>query len=87
MDEAEEARRVLIAELMDEEVIPGPMPPTLFRSVGVMAEGPEFLDYFIEVILPLQVDVSRIPAEIDGVRVVVIHEDRNWTARAHLGSD
>lgn len=83
MDEAEVARRIVLAKLMEEGIIPGPMPPTLFRSVGVKVEEPEYLNYFIEVVLPLQVDVSTIPQEVDGVRVLVVHEDRHWIATTH----
>lgn len=80
MEKASAARRVLLEALITEGIIPGPMPPTLFRSVGVMAEKPDCRDHFIHVILPVAVDISNIPSEVDGVRVVIIHEDRHWVA-------
>ena len=80
MEKASAARRVLLEALIADGIIPGPMPPTLFRSVGVMAEKPDYRDHFIQVILPVAVDVSDIPFEVDGVRVVIIHEDRHWVA-------
>lgn len=46
------------------------------QSMGVTAEAPTFLDHYIQIIAPLAIDVSRIPSEIDGVRIVIIHEDR-----------
>ena len=80
IDRADAARRVLLDALIADGIIPGPTPPTLFRSVGVMAEKPDCRDHFVQVILPIAIDVSNIPSEIDGVRVVVIHEDRRWVA-------
>jgi hypothetical protein len=48
----------------------------LWQSMAVTAEAPLFDDHFIEIVAPLAIDVSRIPREIDGVRIVVVHEDR-----------
>lgn len=85
MENAAQARRVLLEVLVTEGIFPGPMPPTLFRSVGVMAEKPDFRDHFIQVVLPVAVDISNVPSEVDGVRVVIIREDRHWVTKAVSG--
>lgn len=85
MEKASRARRALLELLVAEGIFPGPMPPTLFRSVGVVAEKPDFRDHFIQVVLPVAVDISKIPSEVDGVRVVIIREDRNWVTKAMSG--
>jgi hypothetical protein len=83
-ERAEAARRVLIDSLIASGIIPTPPGETLWRSVGVMATEPDFRDHYIEVILPAAVDVSQIPSEIDGVRIVVVHEDRDSVAFAPM---
>jgi hypothetical protein len=47
----------------------------LLKSVGVTADPPDFEDHYIQVIAPLAIDVSRIPSEIEGVRIVIVHGD------------
>jgi hypothetical protein len=84
-ERAYQARRVLLEVLMTEGIFPGPMPPALFRSVGVMAEKPDLRYHFIQVVLPVAVDISNIPSEVDGVRVVIVHEDRHWVTKALTG--
>jgi hypothetical protein len=82
MERADAARRVLIETLMAEGIFPGPLPPTLWRSVEIRSEKQDYRDHFIEVVLPVAVDISHIPTDVDGVRIVVIHEDRHGTAYA-----
>ena len=45
--------------------------PFWARSIGVAASGPDYRDHFIEIRVPTVSDVSLIPTEFDGVRIVV----------------
>lgn len=72
------AQDALRKVLSFEEIFgpPGPLNGRhLRKSVGVTADPPDYLDHYIRIVAPLAIDVSPIPAEIDGVRIVVIHED------------
>jgi len=44
--------------------------------MGVTADAPDYLDHYIQIIAPVEFDVTRIPSEIDGVRIVIIQEDQ-----------
>lgn len=45
--------------------------PLWARSIGVSASGTDYRDHFIEIRVPTMTDVSLIPADFDGVRIVV----------------
>lgn len=79
MEQAIRAQETL-KRVVPLEVIFGPVDlelgKPLWQSMGVTAEAPDFDDHYIEIVAPLAIDVSRIPREIDGVRIVVVHEDR-----------
>jgi len=80
MEEAIAARRVLIEAPRTQAIFPGPMPPTFWRSVGIDSEKSDPRDHFIKVVLPVTEDVPDNPPEVNGVRVVVVQEDRKWVA-------
>ena len=82
MEEAEKARRSLIETLRTLGLFPGPIPPILMRTVGVDVDESRPGNYLIRVVLPAAEDVAGIPREVNGVRVLVVKEDRNWTATA-----
>jgi len=82
MEEAMEARKVLIEFLGALGFLPGPIPPTLMRSVGIDSEKTDPLDHFIRVVLPVAEDVSDIPAEVNGVRIFIVQEDQRHIAKA-----
>ena len=82
VEEAEKARRSLIETLRALGLFPGPIPPTLWRTVGVDVDESRPGNHLIRVVLPVAEDISGIPHEVDGVRVLVVQEDRNWTATA-----
>jgi hypothetical protein len=79
IEETMAARRVLIGVLRAEAIFPGPIPPTLWRSVGIDSEKSDPRVLFIQVVLPVAEEVSDIP---NGVRVVVVQDDRKWIAQA-----
>jgi hypothetical protein len=57
----------------------------LLRTIGVRADGPHYEDHYITIVLPTSVDISRIPFEENGVRIVIRHED--LLKRSQLPSD
>src|ERR1019366_4379082 len=67
-------------EIISYAEIFGPPGPTngrhLRKSIGVTADAPDFSDHYIRIIAPLEVDVTRIRSEINGIRIVIIHQDR-----------
>jgi hypothetical protein len=83
-DEASIARNALIEALTLDWIFGFPSGFTdgqrWFRSIGVRADAPDYKDHYIHIILPSAVDVSKIPSEFNGVRVVVQHENLPWIA-------
>ena len=76
-EQAVQAQESLTQVISFEDIFgPADLVTRMQQSMGVTAEAPAFEDHYIEIIAPLAIDVSRIPSEIDGVRIVVIHEDR-----------
>ena len=62
---------------------PGPDGAHHQRQMGISATPPPESDHFIEIIVPKWIAVSHIPSEVNGVRIVVIHEDHpGWFAPA-----
>lgn len=67
---AQEALKEIISY---EEIFEPPGPTNgrhFMKSMGVTADAPDFSDHYIRFIAPLEVDVTRIPSEINGVRII-----------------
>jgi hypothetical protein len=76
-DQAIQAQEALREIISFEEVFgpPGRVNGKHLRmSIGVTANAPDYQDHFIQIVAPLAVDVSRVPSEVNGVRVVIVHE-------------
>jgi hypothetical protein len=54
----------------------------LHRGFGVIADPPDYRDYYFPIDIPTAAEVSDIPSEVKGVRVVVVLEDRPGPVRA-----
>jgi hypothetical protein len=48
----------------------------------VIADPPDYRDYYFPIDIPTAAEVSDIPSEVKGVRVVVVLEDRPGPVRA-----
>jgi hypothetical protein len=75
--EAMRAKDALMKVMSFDEIFgPPSLAKGLNRSIGVSAPKPQYMDYFIEVIAPTAIDVSHLPSEFDGVRILIVHENQ-----------
>lgn len=51
--------------------------PPLHREIAVTADPPNYEDHYITIVLPLAAKISNIPTTINGVRIVIVHEDQS----------
>ena len=77
-EQAIRAQETLTKRISFEDIF-GPLDPVsgqnFRKSMGITADPPDYQDHYIQVVAPVSTDVSRIPSEIDGVRIVIVHED------------
>lgn len=78
MERANAAMQKLLTLIPIAELLRISMPNSIGpfqRGIEVTADPPEYKDHYILMVLPLAIDVSQIPLEIDGVPIRVRHAD------------
>jgi hypothetical protein len=80
MEQAESARRSLIETLCALGLFPGL--PTPMTTIGVDVDTSFPGSHLIRCVFPVTEDISGVPQEVNGVRVIVVQEDRRWIASA-----
>jgi hypothetical protein len=77
-EEAVEAMRALQETYSQDELV-GPIGlidgKHLQRSIGVSAFPPDFSDHYVHMVVPKAITISHIPNKVNGVAIVIQHED------------